>query len=242
MAESLAGEAKWTDVDRETFMRFIQFAYIGDYSVPVMVANPIVQIARQDVDEENAGEAEPEIADDNWANFGTPMKSKKKSHHIQVPKLPRPLPKPFKSLTYPLLKPRSNFAHTCDPAINKGSNENISEVLLMHASLYVFAEKWGVDSLKKLTLFKLHQTMSILWLDLPKVPHIVKLARYVYSDERTPDLNNGIDQLRELVCLYVAANTEVMSEHPTFIELIEEGGAFVRDLWKHVVPRICRTE
>lgn len=35
----------------------------------------------------------------------------------------------------------------------------------------------------------------------------------------------------------MAANVEIISEHTSFIELIEGGGAFVRDLWKRVVPK-----
>jgi hypothetical protein len=109
-------------------------------------------------------------------------------------------------------------------------------VLLSHASLYILAEKWGVDSLKALTLFKLHQTLTKLSFDVPKVPHIVEFARYSYSG--TPDLVAGIDGLRELICQYVAANVEVMSDHTTFITLLEEGGVFVRDLWKRILLKL----
>ncbi|KAK0105979.1 hypothetical protein ONS95_004488 [Cadophora gregata] len=34
MSESLAGEAKWKDTGQGTFLRFIEFAYTGDYSIP----------------------------------------------------------------------------------------------------------------------------------------------------------------------------------------------------------------
>jgi hypothetical protein len=73
-------------------------------------------------------------------------------------------------------------------------------------------------------------------LNAAKVPHIVELVRHGYAG--TPDLETGIDDLRELVCQYIAANVKVMSEDETFQELIEEGGAFVRDLWKRVLPRV----
>jgi hypothetical protein len=84
--------------------------------------------------------------------------------------------------------------------MSEGSREDIGEVLLIHASLYVLADKWGVNSLKRLTLFKLHQTLSMLHLDGPKLPNIIKLAWYASSDERSPDLNTGVDELRELIC------------------------------------------
>ena len=121
--------------------------------------------------------------------------------------------------------------------MNDGPVESSGEVLLAHASLYVLAEKWGVNSLKMLVLSKLHQTLSTLRVDAPKVQEIIDLARYTYLDSSTPDLKTDIDGLRKLISLYMAANVEIISEHTSFMELIEGGGAFVRDLWKRVVPK-----
>jgi hypothetical protein len=33
MAESVAGESRWMDANKGTFIRFAQFAYTGDYSI-----------------------------------------------------------------------------------------------------------------------------------------------------------------------------------------------------------------
>jgi hypothetical protein len=142
---------------------------------------------------------------------------------------------PTKSPIY-LLQPRSKFADSCDPVVVTGSEETIIEPLLTHTSLYILAEKWGISSLKRLTLFKLDQSLSMFKLNAAKVPHIVELVRQGYAG--TPDLETGIDDLRELVCQYIAANVKVMSEDETFQALIEEGGAFVRDLWKRMLPRV----
>jgi hypothetical protein len=142
-----------------------------------------------------------------------------------------------KSHVYPLRQPRSKFADSCDPQIIYGPEENnITEALLSHTLLYVLAEKWGIDSLKMLTLFKLHQTLSMLMLDAPMVPHIMELVRHGYAG--TPDLDTGIDGLRDLLCQYVDANVKIMSEHEAFLALIQDGGTFVRDLWKRVLPRV----
>jgi len=142
-----------------------------------------------------------------------------------------------KSQVYALRQPRSKFADSCDPQIIYGPEENnITEALLSHTFLYILAEKWGIDSLKMLTLFKLHQTLSMLVLDSPKVPHIMELVRHGYAG--TPDLETGIDGLRDLLCQYVAANVKIMSEHEAFLALIQDGGTFVRDLWKRVLPRV----
>jgi len=142
----------------------------------------------------------------------------------------------FNSLKYPLIESRSNLC-TYKTSMNDGPVENSGEVLLAHASLYVLAQKWGVNSLKMLVLSKLHQTLSTLHLYASKVQQVIDLARYAYLDSSTPDLETEIDGLRKLTCLYMAANVEVVSEHTSFMELIEGGGAFVRDLWKRVVPK-----
>jgi hypothetical protein len=86
----------------------------------------------------------------------------------------------------------------------------------------------GVESLKMLTLSKLHQTLKMLDLDAPKVQDIVELTRYAYSDEMTPDLQNGIDGLKELICHYIAANARMMAGYITLTALIEDGGLSYR--------------
>jgi hypothetical protein len=240
MPESLASEAKWKDVNRGTFVRFTQFAYTGDYSIPQTVVNTSDQrLPQEDIVKEEPLpppiEPEPIPEVDEWG-FGFPSKkhNKTKNRFGYAPAPPTAALKAFNSLNYPLLKARSNFAKTYEPAIKVGSSENAREILLVHASLYVLAEKWGVESLKMLTLFKLHRTLKMLRLDAPKVQDIAELTRYTYSDEMTPDLETGIDGLRELICHYIAANAEMIAKCTSFMSLIEGGGALTRDLWKIV--------
>jgi hypothetical protein len=126
----------------------------------------------------------------------------------------------------------------CEPAVSDGPSENIDEVLLLHTSLYVLVEKWGIDSLKMLTLSKIHKTLTMIRLDLPKLDQIIDFVRYTYSNERTPDLETEMDELRELICYYLAAYVELTTRHTAFMALVEEGGPFARDLWKLAAPRI----
>jgi hypothetical protein len=166
-----------------------------------------------------------------WGSFGTPSKkAKKKSYLASAPTVVRT----FSSLRFPLLKSED----TCEPVVSDGPSENIDEVLLLHTSLYVLAEKWGIDSLKMLTLSKIHKTLTMIRLDLPKLDQIIDFMRYAYSNERTPDLETEMDELRELICHYLAAYAELTTRHTAFMALMEEGGPFARDLWKLVAPRI----
>jgi hypothetical protein len=88
-----------------------------------------------------------------------------------------------------------------------------------------------------LVLSKLYQTLSTLYLDTSKVQEIIDLVRYTYLDSSTLDLETNIDKLRKLISLYIATNVEIISEYTSFMESIKGGGAFVRDLWKRVVPK-----
>jgi hypothetical protein len=169
---------------------------------------------------------------DTW-NFGASTRGRGGKKLIS--RSPTPV---FKALSYLLPKPRFNFADTCDPTVGDGPSENISEILLIHASLYVLAEKWGIDRLKRLTLFKIHKTLNMFSLDTPKLEQIIHLVQYAYSDQTTPDLDTKIDGLRELICQYIAAYAEFTSRNTTFTALIEEGGPLARDLWKLVALRI----
>jgi len=228
MSEGLAGETKWEDVNKGTFIRFAQFAYTGDYSAPKIIAKSFAQ---------------PEMASPlreeyfQWGK-GASMKKVARKH---ISRSPSPTPR-FEALIYSLPKPRFNFEDTCDTVISEGPNENIDEILLIHASLYVLAEKWGIDKLKRITLFKIHKTLSLFNLDTPKLQHVIRFVRYAYSDETTPDLETKIDDLRELICQYLAANAKFISRDATFLALIEEGGPLARDLWKIVGSRVDKSK
>jgi hypothetical protein len=250
MSESASRVVTWVDVDQETFVRFAQFAYTGDYSVPKMIVDGQFHQQKQcekpkEVENELWSVPESLPYDSSWGTFSSASKKDKKKRKSaqfgfeERPESPQTTvsTKFDKAHVYALLQPRSKFADTCDPEIIDGPEENnITEALLSHTSLYILAEKWGIDSLKMLTLFKLHKTLSMLVIDFPKVPHIMELVRHGYAG--TPDLETGIDDLRDLLCQYVAANVKLMSEHEDFLALIQDGGTFVRDIWKRVLPRV----
>lgn len=230
----------------KTFVPFAQFIYTGDYSIPRIIVKASEQPLLLDMttDEAVPPPDEPQESD-SWASFeARPKKGKKKSHLAAAP---TPL-RTFPSLRFPLLKPRSNFEDTCEPAVSVGPSENVSEVLILYTSLYVLADKWGIDSLKRLTLFKIHKTLTLIELetmahpDPPKLDQIIDFARYAYSNERTPDLENGMDELRELICLYLIDSTELTAKYPAFLTLVEEGGPLARDLWKLAAPRMNPTK
>ncbi|XMA07271.1 hypothetical protein WAI453_000062 [Rhynchosporium graminicola] len=72
LSESETGHATWEHVSKETFVRFAQFAYTGEYSVPKLV----IRVAKAMEDEKSIGEEEiaeqdAEIAlDDDFNHWG----------------------------------------------------------------------------------------------------------------------------------------------------------------------------
>ncbi|KAG9228376.1 hypothetical protein BJ875DRAFT_477644 [Amylocarpus encephaloides] len=262
MAESVAGECRWMDVDQGTFARLAQFAYTGDYSIPngstgqavveakSSPAPALRTLHRSPHSITSLPSPGPELSafyylthkpKEEWEGHGHIFSSKDGKKSKNGPLSPfRPALTPafvmFSCLKYPLSQSRSSRC-TCEPPMDDGPVENSGEVLLAHASLYVLAEKWGVNDLNMLALSKLHRTLSTLSLDKSGVQEVINLTRYTYSDGVTPDLETGMDGLRNLICLYIAANVGVVSEQDSFTDLIEDGGAFVRDIWKLVVPR-----
>ncbi|CZR65360.1 uncharacterized protein PAC_15260 [Phialocephala subalpina] len=139
----------------------------------------------------------------------------------KYPKAPSPrlFAADFPSLSFPLLAPRNNYDNTCEPAEQFEPGKSYSGVLLAHASLYVLGDYRLIDSLKALALYKLHKTL------------------YAYFDEGK-GLEEGIGGLRGLVCRYMATNAVVLSHDNGFMDLLGEGGEFVKDFFKFELQMI----
>lgn len=67
------------------------------------------------------------------------------------------------------------------PRSNEVPQEDDTEVLLSHARLYVFAEQYDIQPLRKLARHKLHRTLADYKLFPRHVRYITTLPRYVYA-------------------------------------------------------------
>jgi hypothetical protein len=77
--------------------------------------------------------------------------------------------------------------HTARPArANTVPSEDYSEVFLSHAHLYIFAEKYDIQPLKRLALKLLHQTLAIFTPWPECVGDIVTLIRFIYKNTARP--------------------------------------------------------
>lgn len=234
MAEAVEGRVVWEDVDVDTFERFMQFAYIGDYSTPVIETNEEEEdevLAAKNDKIEISMEADPQVKYGcSWEKSSTAYKNKEF----------RSDPGFLQTLGISILSTFNikNLLSSEIYARTNGRSEDFLPVLLCHARLYVFAEKYQIFILKVLSLRKLQLTLINYNAYPERINEIIELVRYAYSDDNTPDRDDRIDDLRVLVTYYVSGIVKIIGKSPEFVELLEEGGAFVRDFWPFVCEKI----
>ncbi|KAK7192692.1 hypothetical protein DPSP01_006880 [Paraphaeosphaeria sporulosa] len=246
------------DVELEEFLRFVEYAYRGDFTAPsyileersaqaeVLVADvaqsppaevippaPTPPIWGQAVVE--AADDAPVAADGGWGDWGVSTKKKKKEKKVKS-KVDLFRTEEFNKRYYLLdAGPQMGFA----PASNSAPEENFTPVFLAYARLYCFAEMRLIHGLKASTLHKLHFALSSFTLYPERIGDVVELARYTYENTPNRRADGTVDELRNLVVDYVACESAEIGKSNAFKELLEEGGEFVSDLWnvvsKHVI-------
>lgn len=315
--EAEAGHATWPDVSKDTFERFSQFAYTGDYSIPktekrntegvltppsspAATVSSITRGRMGSISSTTQGRngSEEKIAqplfdnelghepvvdkpaeDDGTIPNQPPLvkKGRKKGRkkNLEAPTIPDPVvaeppppePEPeqvpeaqelaelepteteptlvepeqngeqpdpeakvdFPALSFPLrAKERDNYHGTCEPSADFEKDHSYSKVFLSHASLYVLGDRQTIDSLKALSLFKLHKTLVTFQLDSENIGDITDLARYTYSKDR----NEGVEGLRGLVSQYMGIHAMDLYKDTKFMNLLAEGGQIVKDFFR----------
>lgn len=142
----------------------------------------------------------------------------------------------FRSLSYPFIAPRSHYDKTCEPRKQFVQGESYSKVFLCHAALYRLGDLWNVESLKALALFKLHKTLCVFQLGDDNNGDVIGLVRYVYSEPgKAP--TQAIGSLRSLACQYMATHAVTLSHDDSFMDLLAEGGDFVKDFFRFEIQR-----
>jgi hypothetical protein len=273
MAEANIGVTEFEDVLEDTFIRFCQFAYAGNYETPAftrhveaensdslsskalsklsLIAGEATEIDEHVVQavaeappwgfpveaqvEVPVEDPPPEPTENSWNGWGdtSKKKSKAKTYRSKSSILRQEFDKKF----YDTETTASAAKFRCKIRGNELPEEDYTPVFLGHARLYVFAEKWGIDALKTLTLSKLHKTLAAFKIYEARRGDIVELVRFAYSNENTPDLDEGVDALRALVTHYVTCELDSLIESSDFLALLEQQSLFSPDLVKMVVKR-----
>jgi hypothetical protein len=126
---------------------------------------------------------------------------------------------------------------------NKAASEDYTSIFLAHAELYVFGDKYCIETLKLLVLLKLHQTLSSFHLYAERCKDVVELVRCVYDGDHTRDRDIGeegkSDALRELVLWFAVMKSEELLKCSAFKGLIGEGGEFAQVMMKALAKKCC---
>jgi hypothetical protein len=107
---------------------------------------------------------------------------------------------------------------------------------LSHAQLYVFADKYDVRDLQRLTARRLDEALALFEFQTPLATNFTSLLRYVY--EHTPERDGKVDVLRTIVLNFTAKHIESLINSESFDAMIEDGGALVRDIVRKTVSRL----
>lgn len=119
------------------------------------------------------------------------------------------------------------------PRPNASSSEDYTEVFLSHARVYVFAEKFDIQPLKRLALKILHETLIIFSLHPQRVNDIVALIEFVYNETCVPV--KGSEPMRDMLKHLMSVYTPVLSEEKGFRDLLEENRDVLDDYCSCVV-------
>jgi hypothetical protein len=266
MGEASVGKAVFEDVEEETFIRFCQFAYTGDYTTPDFTHIPAIELPdistpiatsydASIIDRDDGRSIEPEPVPEpapgpvpepepDLAPDPAPVDDfvwgamAKRAKKAKKPSKGSLLRQSLHDQLYDTETIRTISAVRCEVRQNSGPTEDYTTVFLSHAQLYVFAEKWDIKPLKTLALFKLHKTLTSFTLYAVRRPDIVALLRYTFSTDHTPDLVDTVDDLRSLVMLYTACEVENLIHCPEFLSLIGEGGQLAQNLVQILMKRI----
>ena len=224
MREAIDGIAILEDIDVQTFVRFCEYAYMGDYT----------PAQRQLLDRAETPAPAREYVE---GYFGATKKKKKKSafsglddetscgqcgRETPIQSLWDEFQRRDYSVVSSKFRPRE-YPEECED--NAGP-------FLCHARVYVFADRYDIAGLRILALDKLHQALCSFRVTGNQMAKVIDLTQFSYSNDNTRDNEAGqdIDSLRSMVVDFVVCVFETIVKDNSFLELMEEGGCFARDL------------
>ncbi|MCJ1347278.1 hypothetical protein MMC31_005500 [Peltigera leucophlebia] len=112
----------------------------------------------------------------------------------------------------------------------KAPSGNCNLFLLVHARLYVLADKYNITNLMALANQKLYNKLAdCIPVDVADYDQVMELVRYVYDN--TPSSTSSRNLLRQTVVELIADElSDVLIGSKECLSVVEECGAFARDL------------
>jgi hypothetical protein len=257
MKESQEHRTRLEYVDSDTFTRFAEFIYGGDYNTAearVVLDDAEVEKPRAESDIPEAEEVhlfdpppppEPEtetsyqealedVVELQWPVGWTFREQRARGGKIPIQKQ---LP-PLASLATFSLPTNNNvsFPKIADAKIRNDALMYDYTEAFCHVRLYAFAEQYQINDLKNLVLRKLHKVLMDTTFHPLRTSELVQLLKLAY--ESTPELSSREEPLRELLTHYVAWNFEALAPMEDFQHLLEAGGTSVIDICQKACRRL----
>lgn len=254
MVEAKQGFATLEDVGLNTFLRFVQWLYHGYYdaasprnlpaSEKSQIEDEVVEPGQPDlhpslINLRNTTDDRPLVADSFigdvqlyvYAGRGYQPYYKEDEEKARGQSLKE-------SFIRRIYRVRNIKKDAPQPRQNSNKREDYSEVFLGHARLYVFADKYDIQTLKEFTIEELHATLAVYTLYQERTGDIVRLLRYVYAN--TAETKSGVEDLRTLLTQYMEVEIDTLIKDEDLQGLmIEDGGPLLADLMKVVRNKLA---
>jgi hypothetical protein len=210
--------ASWEDVDEQTFIRFSQFIYTGDYTGAEFRAR---------IDRTAQANLKATVIEQPFSPrfISASPRLTPPPPGMVSPQLPsyyrqesgkKALWSRFQGL-YPDVNSYT-YVYKNKPM------DDFSEVFLSHARVYIFADYHDIPTLRAVSLRKLRQKLEHFVLYEEGIEDITQLVQYCY--EHTLSRQDSVDELRSLVNIYAACKLEDLFKSEGFRKLVEETGEF----------------
>ncbi|KAF5249843.1 hypothetical protein FANTH_4894 [Fusarium anthophilum] len=131
----------------------------------------------------------------------------------------------------------SSMIHGGAPAVTSLQNTQEGKysylpVFLSHARLYILADKYGVEDLRRLSICRLHCILYYFYFNQYNIPDIVALAQELFENTVEDDI------AREIIVEYFVCFIEYIRDTPEVKELLRKGGDFPVALVSRVAMRL----
>lgn len=127
-----------------------------------------------------------------------------------------------------------------EPDTSAVDDLDFAPVLLSHAKLYAFSDRFEIYDLRQLVLEKLRLTLSRFDLVSERSDAVAQLLRYAYESTFTQMKGSDEDPnpLRELVIDYVTCHVESLVQDRLFLDILQEQGPLAKDLVQKLLLRV----
>lgn len=215
-------EAVLEDVELDTFVAFCEFAYKGSYITPLVVKGEeeedeeVRELDRAKEALQNGYSYDDEPLPECTPFSGVSSWGERESKCIML----SDLWELFRTLALP-------------PVYAAPTPFQGPPALTFHAKVYVFATRYLIEPLRKLSLRHLHRELCRFPVTVKNSQEIFDLAEYTYTNTTRDEVWGP--QLRELVSHYLACKVHIFVNDSRWTQLLDNYGEVGSDLVRKLV-------